>query len=124
VWPALALLPAEGAGRVVDVGTGSGAIALTIKKERPALEVLAVDLSSDAAAVARANAELANSFGNLVQRAFSMIHKNLDGILPAPGEALADRALLQLEVVWLALRRGPGRANAKSSLTLGQNAAK
>ena len=54
---ALALLPADGAARVVDVGTGSGAIALALKKERPALEVLAVDRSPDAAAVARANAE-------------------------------------------------------------------
>ncbi|MGZ3439857.1 MAG: peptide chain release factor N(5)-glutamine methyltransferase, partial [Polyangia bacterium] len=54
---ALAHLPAEGEARVVDVGTGSGAIALALKKERPALEVLAVDRSPDAAAVARANAD-------------------------------------------------------------------
>ncbi len=44
-------------GRVVDVGTGSGAIALALKKERPGLTVLAIDRSPDAAAVARANAE-------------------------------------------------------------------
>ena len=54
---ALAHLPAEGAARVVDVGTGSGAIALAIKKERPDVEVWAVDRSPDAAAVARGNAE-------------------------------------------------------------------
>lgn len=53
---ALAHLP-EGAARVVDVGTGSGAIALAIKKERPAVEVWAVDRSPEAAAVARGNAE-------------------------------------------------------------------
>jgi methionyl-tRNA synthetase len=46
------------------------------------------------AIVARANAELANSFGNLAQRTLSMIHKNLDGILPATGEAGADAELL------------------------------
>jgi len=46
------------------------------------------------AIVARANAELGNSFGNLAQRILSMIFKNLDGILPAPGDAGADRELL------------------------------
>jgi release factor glutamine methyltransferase len=57
VETALSLLPADATGRVVDIGTGSGAIALALKKERPNLEVLAVDRSPDAAAVARANAE-------------------------------------------------------------------
>jgi release factor glutamine methyltransferase len=42
--------------RVVDVGTGSGAIALALKHERPDLEVLGTDVSPDALAVARANA--------------------------------------------------------------------
>ncbi len=46
------------------------------------------------AIVARANAELANSFGNLAQRSLSMVFKNLDGIIPAPGEHDDDRALL------------------------------
>lgn len=50
----LALL-APGA-RVVDVGTGSGAVALALAHERPDLEVLATDLSADALEVARANA--------------------------------------------------------------------
>ena len=48
------------------------------------------------AIVSRANAELANSFGNLAQRTLSMIYKNLDGILPAVGEAAEDRTLLDL----------------------------
>jgi methionyl-tRNA synthetase len=46
------------------------------------------------AIVNRANAELANSFGNLAQRTLSMIYKNLGGVLPAPGDAAADRELL------------------------------
>jgi release factor glutamine methyltransferase len=42
--------------RVVDVGTGSGAVALALKDERPDLDVVATDTSADALAVARANA--------------------------------------------------------------------
>ncbi|MCZ4492398.1 MAG: prmC, partial [Conexibacter sp.] len=42
--------------RVHDVGTGSGAIALALKDERPDLLVSASDVSPDALAVARANA--------------------------------------------------------------------
>src|SRR3954454_7857003 len=49
---------------------------------------------SPEAIVARANAELANSFGNLAQRTLSMIHKNLEGVLPAPGDTVEDRELL------------------------------
>ena len=42
---------------VLDLGTGSGAIPLAIKSERPAWSVMAVDLSPAALAVARHNAE-------------------------------------------------------------------
>jgi methionyl-tRNA synthetase len=48
------------------------------------------------AIVNRANAELANSFGNLAQRTLSMVYKNLGGVLPAVGEAGEDRELLEL----------------------------
>jgi release factor glutamine methyltransferase len=41
--------------RVVDVGTGSGAVALALKDERPDLAVTGTDVSEDALVVARAN---------------------------------------------------------------------
>lgn len=53
---ALECLQGRSAPRVVDLGTGSGAIALALKQARPDAHVHAVDLSSDALAVARANA--------------------------------------------------------------------
>ncbi len=43
--------------RVVDLGTGSGAIALALQSQRADAQVLAVDASTDALAVAQANAE-------------------------------------------------------------------
>ena len=43
--------------RIADVGTGSGAIALTLAKLRPGAAVFAAEISPDALAVARANAE-------------------------------------------------------------------
>ena len=52
-----AALDLPAGARVVDVGTGSGAIALALADERPDLDVVATDVSADALAVARANAE-------------------------------------------------------------------
>ena len=46
--------------RVVDLGTGSGAIALAVKRERPDAQVLATDSSAGALEVAEANARALN----------------------------------------------------------------
>jgi release factor glutamine methyltransferase len=56
VEAALARLPTDRAVRVLDLGTGSGAIALAIGRERPLARVLATDASPDALDVARTNA--------------------------------------------------------------------
>lgn len=49
--------PLADGSRVLDVGTGSGAVALALKQERPGLLVTGSDVSDEALAVARANRE-------------------------------------------------------------------
>ena len=52
---ALELLPVDSTAAVADLGTGSGAIALALKRARPGARVTAVDASPAALAQARAN---------------------------------------------------------------------
>jgi release factor glutamine methyltransferase len=52
---ALEAADAIGASNAVDLGTGSGVVALSLAQERPSLSVWAVDSSADALDVARAN---------------------------------------------------------------------
>ena len=54
---ALALAEGIERPRILDVGVGSGAIALALKDERPDAQVTGVDVSPDALALARENAE-------------------------------------------------------------------
>ena len=54
---ALELLPKDQPRRVLDLGTGSGAILLTVLSERALAHGTGVDLSSDALAVAQGNAD-------------------------------------------------------------------
>jgi release factor glutamine methyltransferase len=54
---ALEHLPLGAVGDVLDLGTGSGAIALALQNERPHAHVLASDLSAEALEVARGNAQ-------------------------------------------------------------------
>ena len=53
---ALQRLPAGAPGRVLDLGTGSGCIGITIAAERPQLQVALLDASDAALEIARANA--------------------------------------------------------------------
>jgi len=55
---ALREIPRDANWDVLDLGTGSGAIAIAIASERPACHVVATDASSDALAVARGNVRL------------------------------------------------------------------
>lgn len=53
-------IPLDSPCRVLDLGTGSGAIALTIARHRPLASITAVDISADAVAVAKTNAAQLN----------------------------------------------------------------
>lgn len=77
---ALSLLPAGSTARVLDLGTGSGAIALAIASERPDISVLATDVSEPALDVARENARL-NGIGNV-----AFAHGTWLAALPADAE--------------------------------------
>jgi release factor glutamine methyltransferase len=61
---ALCEIPRDVAWQVLDLGTGSGAIAVTIACERELSQVTAVDFSDDALAIARENAR-AHAPGNV-----------------------------------------------------------
>ena len=64
---ALERLPPDEVVRVADLGTGSGAIALAIARERPQAQVIATDASQEALDVARGNARR-NGITNVVFR--------------------------------------------------------
>lgn len=91
--------------RVLDVGTGTGCIAITVALERPDASVTAVDVSPDALALARANAQRLSARLNFVQSnwfdaldadaQFELIVSNPPYI--APGDAHLSQGDLRFE---------------------------
>lgn len=82
---ALEHLPPEQMGQVLDLGTGTGAVALAIASERPLVDVTAVDVSQAALDVAQSNAQdtglplrllLGNWFEPVAGEVFRMIVSN------------------------------------------------
>lgn len=57
-------IPPEGLTRVLELGTGTGCVAISLASERPQSKILALDRSLDALAIARRNAVTAN-IGNV-----------------------------------------------------------
>jgi release factor glutamine methyltransferase len=100
---ALLSLPRRDAVRhIVDVGTGSGCLAVTLAVEFPAARITATDMSHDALAVAYRNAEKHNTLGRM-----TFVHADLlQGVQPAadlivsnpPYVAASDAATLPPEV--------------------------
>lgn len=77
VEAALAFAAAEPLARFLDIGTGSGAIAVAIAKNLPEVRGWAVDLSPEALAVARNNAETAG-VADRIAFATSDLFANID----------------------------------------------
>ncbi|HEY2535461.1 MAG TPA: peptide chain release factor N(5)-glutamine methyltransferase [Solirubrobacteraceae bacterium] len=96
---ALASLPTG--ARVLDVGTGSGAVALALADERPDLSVSGVDISEDALALARSNGErLGLSVQWLHADLLVGVPDDYDAILSNPPYvADVERAMLAPEIL-------------------------
>jgi release factor glutamine methyltransferase len=101
---ALEKLDATPGRKVLDLGTGSGCVAVSIAHERPTAQVTAVDLSADALDVARGNAGALGQqveflqgrwFSPLARRRFDVIVSNPPYV--AAGDPHLDQGDLRFE---------------------------
>ncbi len=89
--------------KILDVGTGSGVIALTLAKKFPEAQIFAVDVSEDALALARENAARLGLSGRVQFRKSDLL-ENLDErfdliVANLPYIATQDRHTLSREVL-------------------------
>jgi release factor glutamine methyltransferase len=89
--------------QIVDVGTGSGVIALSLAAEFPEVRILAVDVSDDALALAQENAARLN-LSDRVQFLKSRLLENIEGAVDLvvgnlPYISTQDRHTLSREVL-------------------------
>jgi release factor glutamine methyltransferase len=102
--------------RTIDVGTGSGVIALTLAAEFPKAEIVGVDISEDALMLARENAErldladrvrlLRSNLLEAVQPGFDLIVANLPYVSTEDRQNLSREVLHDPEVALFAGARG------------------
>ena len=102
--------------RIVDVGTGSGVIALSLAAKFPEAKILAVDVSNDALALAQENASRLNLTGRVrflksrllenVEGAFDLIVANLPYISTQDRHTLSREVLRDPEIALFAGAQG------------------
>ena len=120
---ALQRLPAHSAAAALDLGTGSGCIAVVLAKLRPAARIVATDLSPEALAVAQSNARR-HGVTNIAFRAGSWFEavagERFDLIVSNPPYvARGDAHLLQGDLRFepaVALTAGPSGLEALQAI--------
>lgn len=100
-----AIFPAEKVLDVIDVGTGSGAIAITCKVEQPRLQVTATDIAPESLEVAKRNARALGADVTFVQgdllQPFIEAHEHFDVLVSnppyIPNEDVTDMSIVVTE---------------------------
>lgn len=84
---------------ILDVGTGSGCIAITVKKEFPEADVYATDISEKALKITQKNAKI---HGAPIHTIIShLLEKVKSGQIPAPNVIVANLPYVDPKWAWL-----------------------
>ncbi|MFL2665265.1 MAG: peptide chain release factor N(5)-glutamine methyltransferase [Dehalococcoidia bacterium] len=107
--------------KIIDIGTGSGAIAISIAKEIPSSRIFAVDVSKKALEVAKINAKNHDVKINFIEgNLFGDIDSNFDVVISNPPYIMSENIKnLQKEVLYepvLALDGGKDGVNVISKI--------